>query len=417
MWKPRLVVLGPPALPRRFFGPLAGPQCETLGFWVLALHFELHREVVEVHDPLVHTLLHFLGGTDEAHEVDRLGTAPHAEGEAVLARLLDQVTRHLVLDYLLTQRRQRAVLHAHQRRMVENGGRDLRRTQLRQRIDVEVHRQVHLALSALDVGRHEHGLEAHQLLVHFDAASRDIQAVQICHVAVAVDVTRRPDVHAVGIDEGDVYPELRLRTQGTGRQVVSSVGVLDLVGERQILADLLVARDVGTVDLAAVLHDLLPDLVTLVKLGEILLDDLPGIFTIEWIGPALWKVDLDLAVCDLVFEIGGAPGGAPVELQPILGAKGLSLGVVREDAGVGHRIARAYEAVIGMLASRIDLLAADHGGGRGRVAIRFSGDLAHMTVLAGDAGLARGTVAILIPDDLELDTQVDGNLVAADAEL
>src|SRR6476469_9601154 len=118
MWKPRVVVLGPPALPRRFFDPLRGPQCETLGFSVLALHFELHREVVEVHDPLVHTLLHFLGGLDEAHEVDRLGTAPHAEGEAVLARLLDQATRHVVLDHLLTQRRQRAVLHAHQRRML-----------------------------------------------------------------------------------------------------------------------------------------------------------------------------------------------------------------------------------------------------------------------------------------------------------
>ena len=40
-----------------------------------------------------------------------------------------------------------------------------------------------------------------------------------------------------------------------------------------------------------------------------------------------------------------------------------------------------------------------------------------MAVLAGDAGLACRAVAILIPDDLELDAQVDGDLVAADAEL
>ena len=84
---------------------------------------------------------------------------------------------------------------------------------------------------------------------------------------------------------------------------------------------------------------------------------------------------------------------------------------------MGDRIARADEAVIGMLASRVDLLAADHGGGRGRIALGLSGDLAHVAVLAGDAGFACRAVAILIPDDLQLDAQVDGNLVAADAEL
>ena len=177
------------------------------------------------------------------------------------------------------------------------------------------------------------------------------------------------------------------------------------------------ALDVGTVDLAAVLHDLLPDLVTLVKLREILIDDCPGIFTVERIGPALGKFDLDLAVGDLVLELGGAPAGAPVERQPILDADGLGLRVVGEDAGVGDRIARADEAVIGMLASRVDLLAADHGGRRGRIALVAFRDLAHVAVLAGDAGFACRAVAILIPDDLQLDAKVDGNLVAADAKL
>ncbi len=107
--------------------------------------------------------------------------------------------------------------------MIENGGRDLRRTQMRQRVDVEVHRQVHLAVRALDVGRQELGLEIHQLLVRLDAASRNLQAVQIGHVAVAVDVARLPDVLAVGIDEGDVHPELRLRTERAGRQVVPRI--------------------------------------------------------------------------------------------------------------------------------------------------------------------------------------------------
>src|SRR6187551_2432795 len=73
--------------------------------------------------------------------------------------------------------------------------------------------------------------------------------------------------------------------------------------------------------------------------------------------------------------------------------------------------------MIGMLSSRVDLLAADYGGGRGCIALGLSGNLAHMAVLASDAGFACGAVAILIPDDLQLDAQVDGNLVAADAEL
>ena len=84
---------------------------------------------------------------------------------------------------------------------------------MRQRIDVEIHRQIHLAVRALDIGRQEFGLEMHQLLVLFDFAGRHIQAVQIGHVAMAVDVARLPDVLAGGIDEGDIHPELRLRAQ------------------------------------------------------------------------------------------------------------------------------------------------------------------------------------------------------------
>ena len=192
---------------------VADPQWEPLGFSALLLHVEFHRKGVEIHDPLIHALLHILGGPDEAHEVDGLRPAPHAEGEAVFSGLGDQFAWHLVLGHLLAQRRQRMVLHAHQRRMVENGGGNSWRAQVRQRINVEIHRQIHLAVRALDVGRQELGLEMHQLLVLFDFSGRHIQAVQVGHVAMAVDVARLPDVLASGIDEGDIHPELRLRTQ------------------------------------------------------------------------------------------------------------------------------------------------------------------------------------------------------------
>src|SRR5258705_5939862 len=93
--------------------PLARSQSATLGFSVLGLHIEIGRVDMEAQHPLVHAPLHFLGGTDEAHEVDRLGTAPHAESEAILSRLLDQAAWHFVPCLLLLQWRQRVVFQAH----------------------------------------------------------------------------------------------------------------------------------------------------------------------------------------------------------------------------------------------------------------------------------------------------------------
>src|SRR5262245_16796477 len=64
-------------------GPLLWTPCgsptDPLGFAVLVLDFELDRGGFEAQHPLVHAPLHFLGGTDKAHEVDRLGTAAQAE--------------------------------------------------------------------------------------------------------------------------------------------------------------------------------------------------------------------------------------------------------------------------------------------------------------------------------------------------
>ena len=114
------------------------------------------------------------------------------------------------------------------------------------------------------------------------------------------------------------------------------ISVLDPVGKRKILTDPGVAFNFGTVDVAAVFQDLLPDLVSFVELCEILVDELPGVFTIDRIGPALGKLDLAPAFRDFILEFGGSPTGAPVELQPFLHGSGLGgLRIVREDAGVG----------------------------------------------------------------------------------
>ena len=72
---------------------------------------------------------------------------------------------------------------------------------------------VHLAVCSLDVGRQEFGLEIDQLLVRLDRAGSNLEAVQIGHVTVLVDVAGLPDILAIGVDEGDVDPNLGLRAE------------------------------------------------------------------------------------------------------------------------------------------------------------------------------------------------------------
>ena len=197
---------------------------------------------MEIHDALVHALLHRLGRAYEAHEVNRLGSAAHAEGQLVFSRFLDQRSGHRVAGNLLGERGEGMVFHAHERRVVEDGCRNSRRAQMRQRVDVEVDREVHLAVGPLDIGGQELGLEIHELLIGGDSSGGDVEAVQIGHVAIAIDITGLPDVLTVGIDEGDVDPELRLGAERTGWQIVARVRVLDPVREAQVAADLAVCH-------------------------------------------------------------------------------------------------------------------------------------------------------------------------------
>ena len=75
---------------------------------------------------------------------------------------------------------------------------------------------------------------------------------------------------------------------------------------------------------------------------------------------------------DLVLELGLAPAGAIVVEQPVLDLDVLRPRIVREDAGMGDRIARAVEGVVVMVAVRIHRLAADHGARRLDVARRHA---------------------------------------------
>ena len=63
-------------------------------FSALLLHFELHGGGLKAQHPLVHPLLHVLGGTDKAHEVDWFCAAPQAKSEAVATGLCDDAARY-----------------------------------------------------------------------------------------------------------------------------------------------------------------------------------------------------------------------------------------------------------------------------------------------------------------------------------
>ncbi len=130
----------------------------------------------------------------------------------------------------------------------------------------------------------------HQLLVRLDAARRDVQAVQVGDVAVAVDVARLPDILAVRIDERHVHPELRLRTERARRQVVPRIGVLDLVGERQIRTDLRCARRCRGPSMWLLFSR--TDLRISSRSSsffEILVDDLACVFTVDAHQPTVWE--------------------------------------------------------------------------------------------------------------------------------
>src|SRR5688572_32812522 len=109
------------------------------------------------------------------------------------------------------------------------------------------------------------------------------------------------------------------------------------------------------VDARAVLHHLPALLALLLDLLQVRGDDAPGLRAVAGIGPLLGEVDLHLARAQRALEVVAAPLGAVVEFEPAL--DGPVLGrvlVVREDAGMGDRVARPEERMIGALARRIE---------------------------------------------------------------
>ena len=367
---------------------------------------------MDVEHPRIHGLLHLHGRIDETHEVDRLGAASYPSRQFVSAGFFHRLGRYGVFGHSRTQRRQAAPFHADERRMIQDAGRHGAGPDERQLVDVEIDREIHFPVRPFYVGCQELGLQVEELIVVFDRSGRDVKRVQVGHVAVAVHVSGLPHRLAVGIDQGDIQPDLGLSPQRTRRQIMPLVGIGDLIGEAETLPGAGRAVEVGAVHTHAVLENLAAQFPLLLEQFQVCLDDRAGVFPVKTIGPGFGEFNLDLAFLHLVFPFRIPPGRAIVELQPFLDTELLGIGVVREDAGMGDGIARTVEGVVVVNALRIDFLAGDDGGGPVFVALRLPGHTAHVAFLAGNALLGGRRIPVLLPHHFQLDARIDGNLMA-----
>src|ERR1700741_4815684 len=145
----------------------------VLAFMVLAFMFtppfsadlELDDVGMKIVGPIVLGPDHVLRVLDEFHEVDRLRPATQTRGQPVLARFFQLVRRNFVLGDAGAQRRDAALLHARERRMIEQRGRCASGSDERPLVAVQVDRQIHLPIGSFPIRRNELRLHADELVV------------------------------------------------------------------------------------------------------------------------------------------------------------------------------------------------------------------------------------------------------------
>jgi len=120
---------------------------------------------------------------------------------------------------------------------------------------------------------------------------------------------------------------------------------------------------------------------------------------------------------DLVLEVIATPFGAVVELQPPLRIERRLFWAEGEESRMNDRIARANETVIAQRSIVSHDAAVDVRGCSGKERDVLTGVRAHVALLAGDAFFGGGRGPVLFPNGFELDTGIDRDLVASDAEL
>ncbi len=186
-------------------------------------------------------------------------------------------------------------------------------------IDVKIERQVHFAIGSFDVGRKELGLQIEKLTIERNAAARDVFGMDICKVACRIQIACFPNPLAIGANQNDVEPELRLGTERAAWQVVSRIQIGNAVFEFERRADFGSTRESWSVDLRTVFHDLSPQVFFVIQLLQIRGDDFPRVEAVVDVAPSFWKRNLNFSVGDLAFVFLSSPTAAPIELQPLFG--------------------------------------------------------------------------------------------------
>ena len=109
--------------------------------------------------------------------------------------------------------------------------------------------------------------------------------MDVADVVRRIGVAGFPEPLAVGADEHDVRPQLRLGAERGGEQVVAFVRVRDDVVEVEILAAAELRVEERAVDVRAVFHHLHAEVALVLDLLEVLVDDLAGVEAVVGLGP------------------------------------------------------------------------------------------------------------------------------------
>lgn len=297
----------------------------------------------------------------EEKEVRRFNSASKANAKPVGTSLRKQFRGDGVSRHSRIERRNAVGFHPNKGGMIEHRIGDCPRPEEWERIDVDVDRQVHLSLSPLDIGDQELRLKIFELCVACDASGANIEGVQISEIAVAVEISRLPDAISVGPHQNDVEPELRLCTERSARHVMTFTRVANEVVEVEIPPRNRCICEERAVDLRTVFENLYCGLTFVIEKFLVFIDYLSGVDPFLCNFPSVRKLEGMGVAPYQILEFRSPPSLTMIELKPLIRLPTERFLVVRKKTGMGERVCRPVEHMIGVFSLLIDRLLIDFG--------------------------------------------------------
>src|SRR6056297_2917922 len=111
-------------------------------------------------------------------------------------------------------------LHPDQRRMIQYPNRHPTRPEENELVEVEIQRDGDFAVRSFETVDQKFRLEIEQLRIARNFAGRHVLRLQIGQIALGVEITALPQTAAVRSDQDRIQPDLRLRTERSGGEII-----------------------------------------------------------------------------------------------------------------------------------------------------------------------------------------------------